>query len=88
MRHGVIGPDATEPPPAERVGHLYAQRLEAEAVAEPQVHETEIGLDRDRRPPVARVEVRCERFEEDRVVKQAIDRTKPRRETAKLLWQQ
>ncbi len=88
MRHGVVRPDAAKPSPAKRVGHLGAQRLEAELVAEAQVHETEVGLDRDRRPAVARVEVRPEGLEEDRVVEELVDGGKPSRKATELLRQQ
>ena len=87
VRHGVIGPDPAKAPPPERVGHLFAQRLEAEAVAKAEVHEPQVRLDRDRRPAQAWIEVRHERLEEDRVVQQVVDGRKPRRKAAELVGQ-
>ena len=77
VRHGIGDGDAAEASPGQGVGHLGAERLEAEPVAEAQEHHAQVGLHRDRRPAEHRVEVRDEGLEEDRVVEQAVDLFEP-----------
>jgi hypothetical protein len=72
MRHRLLQTDPAEPPPRDRVRHLTAQRLEPQPVAELQEHQPQIGLHRRRRPTDPRVEERCERGEEHRIVQQRI----------------
>lgn len=64
--------DPTEPAPADRVGDLPAQRLEAEAAAVPHVHEAQEPLHGNGTPPELRLEERPERLEERRVVEQLV----------------
>ena len=73
MRHRLVERDPAEPPPGDGVGHLAAQRLEAEAVAVLEEHHPQVGLDGDRRPADHRVEERPERLEEPLVVEQLVD---------------
>ena len=78
IRNRIGEPDAAEPPPSERVGHLAAEGLETESIAEAQEHHAQVGLDRDGGPTDIGAEERDERLEEDRVVEQAIDARKSR----------
>ena len=75
--HRVSDPDATEPPPGQRIGHLATEGLKTESIAKAQEHHAQIGLDRDGGPADHRVEERDERLEEDRVIEQAVDPLEP-----------
>jgi hypothetical protein len=76
VRHRHPERDPTEALPGDRVRDLTAQRLEAQAIAELQEHEPQVGLDRHRGPAEERVEVLSIGGEEHRVVEQAVDRLK------------
>src|SRR5262249_30768281 len=52
--------DPAEPVPRDRVGHPGAQRLVAQAVAELQEHQPQVGLYRHRRAALIRAEDRRE----------------------------
>ena len=75
--HRIGDPDATEAPPGHGVSDLGTQGLEAEPIPEAQEHHPQVGLHRDRRPTDLRIEERHERFEEHRVVEQAIHLLQP-----------
>jgi len=55
-----------------RIGHLPAQHLIAQPVAELQEHQPQVGLHRDRRATDAGIEIRCKRREEHRIIQQRI----------------
>ena len=67
--------DAAEPLPADRIGHLRAQPLEAHPVAVLQEHQPQIRLQRDRRPPQRRMEEPPIRLEEPRIIQHRIHRS-------------
>ena len=65
--------DPTKALPGDRVGHLAAQRLEAEPIAVLQEHEPQVGLDGHRGATEHRVEVGSEGLEELGIVEQGVD---------------
>jgi hypothetical protein len=73
VRHRIGEPDATEPPPGDRVRHLLDHGLVAETPGELEVHEAQVGLERDRGPAKGRVEVLAVRGEERLVVEEGVD---------------
>ena len=73
VRHPCPQRHPAEPSPRQAVGHLGTQRFEAEPVPVLEDHHPQVGLHRDRRPTVRRVEERPERLEEPRVVQQPVD---------------
>jgi hypothetical protein len=73
VRHRAAQRHPAEPPPRQAVGHLGAQRFEPEPVAVLQEHHPQVGLHRDRRTTVRRIEERPERLEEPRVIQQRVD---------------
>ena len=72
VRHLAIQRDPAKPPPGDRIGHLGAQALIAQPVAELEEHQPQIALHRRRWPAEHRVEVRRERGEERRVIQQRV----------------
>jgi hypothetical protein len=73
--------DAAEAPPGERVGHLLAQRLVPDPIAVLEVHEPQIGLDRDRRATDRRGETAAEGSEEALLVKDRVPPSQARAAT-------
>src|SRR5690606_18178515 len=65
--------DPTEPLPRDRIRHLPAHRLEPEPIPVLQKHQTQVRLDRDRRPTMGRVEERHERREEPLIIEESVD---------------
>jgi hypothetical protein len=73
VRQPAVDVDAAEPPPRDRVGHLGAQRLVAEAVAVLEEHQPQIRLHRDRRAAHPGGEMRDEWREKPFVVQPGVD---------------
>ncbi len=82
--HGIGDPDATEAPPGDGISDLGTQRLEAEPTPAAEDHQPQLGLHRGSRPTDLRIEERCERLEEHRIVEQTINLLEPRWKAAEL----
>jgi hypothetical protein len=61
--------------PGNRIGHLTTQQLIAQAVAELQKHQPQVGCHRNRRATDPSIEIRSERREEHRIIQQPIHPT-------------
>ncbi len=72
MRHPGTKRNPAKSLPGNRIGHLPAQRLIAQPVAELQKHQPQIGLHRNRRTTDPGIEIRRERREEHRIIQQHI----------------
>jgi hypothetical protein len=75
--HGVGDAYAAEASPGQGIGHLRAQCLEAEPITKAQEHQAQVRLHGDRGPADHGMEEGDERFEEHRVVEQAVHLLQP-----------
>ena len=87
VRHRPIQRDPAEAAPGDGVGHLSAQRLEAQPVPVLEHHHPDVGLDGDGGPPVAGVEVGPKRPKKAPVVQQPIHLGQPWGQAPALLGQ-
>jgi hypothetical protein len=73
VRDPPVERDPAEPSPDDRVGHLAAQRLITQPMAELEEHQPQVDLHRRGGPAQPRMEERYERREERRIVEQRSD---------------